>query len=86
MFINSVGFNSIGQGRPGPGMSSIGRFGNEKFVNTEASFLPNALSERQIPAMISTHPLNRCTKTGMLQYLMVGRGGGWPIELAVLLH
>ena len=65
-------------------MSPMGRFGNEEFVNTKASFLQNALSERQIPAMISIHSLNRCTKTGMLQYLVVGSGEGRPIELTVL--
>lgn len=83
------GLHSIGKGGPGPtlsGMSSMGRFGNEEFVNTKASFLRNALSERQIPAMISIHSLNRCTKTGMLQYLVVGSGEGRPIELTVLLH
>jgi hypothetical protein len=65
----------------------MGRFGNEKFVNTKTS-LQNAFSERQIHAMIllSIHSLNRCTKTGLLQYLVVGNGEGRPIDLAVLLH
>jgi hypothetical protein len=60
-------------------MSPMGRIGNEEFVDTKAS-LQNALSERQIPAMISIHSLNRCTKTGMLEYLVVGSGEGRPAD------
>ena len=57
----------------------MGRIGNEEFVDTKAS-LQNALSERQIPAMIPVHSLNRGTKTGMLEYLVVGSGEDRPAD------
>jgi hypothetical protein len=68
-------------------MSSMGRFGNEEFVNTKASFLQNAFSERQIPAMISIQFLKPVVlKQACHNILVVGGGEGRPIELAVLLR
>src|ERR1700734_1153746 len=81
MFINSMGFTVLGKGTwPYPVWYEPHGSDWKRRICRYESFLANALSERQIPAMISLHSLNRCTKTGMLEYLVVGSGEGRPAD------